>query len=130
MRKGQFMFKPGTLVLMLFIAVFGFLVYNWISGSVTDTGDQVIQDQSSAIECSRLDVDFLDLSYSENSTRISFRVNRDIEHLSARFEGGKNTTVQVHDIKRESIATASVNGTNYSEVRLKIDGCDQVFDYE
>ena len=124
------MFKPGTLVLILLIAVFGFFVYNWISGSVTDTGDQVIQDQSNAIECSRLDVDFLNLSYSENSTRVSFRVNRDIEHLSARFEGGKNTTVQVHDIKRESIATASVNGTNYSEVRLKIDGCDQVFDYE
>ncbi|PSG99994.1 MAG: hypothetical protein BRC28_01750 [Nanohaloarchaea archaeon SW_4_43_9] len=130
MRKGQFMFKPGTLVLMLFIAVFGFFVYNWISGSVTDTGDQVIQDQSNTIECSRLDVDFLDLSYSENSTRISFRVNRDIEHLSASFKGGRNTTVQVHDVKQESIATASVNGTNYSEVRLKIDGCDQVFDYE
>jgi len=55
-RKGAALLKPGTLLLFVFMAAFGFGVYSWASTSLIETREDSLNDQNNAIECSTLEI--------------------------------------------------------------------------
>lgn len=97
MDKGALLFKPGTIIMMFFIAVFGFVVFNWASDnvidSVGDSGDQATQ----ALECSRLETELIDTVEAGNSTQISYIINMDIEEVYIAAESSNGDTVTATD---------------------------------
>jgi hypothetical protein len=130
MIKGQLAFKPGTILLLVFIAVFGLFVYNWASSSVGETGNQTIEDQAEALECSRLSVEFLNFRQESNFTSVSFQFNQPVETANVNFRGKENKSVEIQRLKEGSMRTAEANGTGYSNVYISTEGCGKVFSYK
>lgn len=49
----------GNSLLVAFMALFGYFVFIWASSGISGAGDQALEDQQDAIECSQLQVDLL-----------------------------------------------------------------------
>jgi hypothetical protein len=123
------MFRPGTVLLIIFIAGFGFFVYNWATGSIDSTGDKALDEQKKAIECSQLTADFLRFGEEGNSTRITFQLTQDVETAEVDFRGERNSSIRLENLSKDSIHTAEANGTGYSDVYITTDGCGKTFSY-
>lgn len=121
--------KPGTVLLVFFIAVFGFFVFNWTSGSIQDTGEDALEDQQTAIDCSNLEIDFVQFNSFNGSTQLLFRLNQDIETAAIGFRGSQNDTVRIVNINETDLNRAVVNGTAYDNVVVRTGVCDQGFSY-
>lgn len=129
MIKGQLKFKPGTILLFFFIAGFGFFMYNWVSGSIQATGEESLNDQSSAIQCSGIDVDFIEFREENSSTVLTFQVNQDADRADVSFRGERNSSVRIEGVENGAIQTAQVNGTGYSNAYVMVGGCETPFRY-
>ncbi|MFQ3275322.1 MAG: hypothetical protein ACI9LV_000334 [Candidatus Nanohaloarchaea archaeon] len=129
MSKGQLKFKPGTILLFVFIAGFGFFMYNWASGSIQDTGDDAMMDQRSAIQCSQINVDFIGFREDDDSTVLTFQINEYADKVDVSFRGESNSSVRLQSIEKNTIQTARVNGTGYSNTYVFVDSCETPFSY-
>lgn len=130
MMRGQLLFRPGTVLLVIFIALFGYFVFSWASGSISGTGQQALQSQEEALDCSRLDVDFLGLTDDSNSTTVSFQVNMDVDDVKVSFQGKENRTVEIESLRQQELASAKARGNSYSDILVVVDGCGKVFRYQ
>lgn len=123
------MLKPGTVLIVLFIALLGFFVYNWAADSITETGDTTLQEQQNVLGCSELDIEIMDFSPQENVTKASFSSNQETENVSVVFVGENNVTVEFDRLQPRSMETASASGTGYSDVYIEVLGCGRVASY-
>lgn len=121
--------KPGTVLLIFFIAVFGLFVFNWSSGSIQDTGEEALEDQRSAIDCSNLEIDFVQFNSFNGSTQLLFRLNQDVETADIGFRGSQNDSVRIENINETDLNRAVVNGTGFDNVVVRTGECGQGFSY-
>jgi len=84
-RKGAALLKPGTLLLFVFMAAFGFGVYSWASTSLIETREDSLNDQNNAIECSTLEISNAGIQTTENGVKLFFESNKDLEHVNVNF---------------------------------------------
>lgn len=125
-RQGALLFKPGTLIMFFFIAVFGFIVFNWASGTVTDSVDDSGQQGQTAIECSNLKTEVLDINKAENGSRISFIVNKQLEevYILAKSSNGDNITRTVEEPVVGDINHLNVDLRDISAVSIETPLCE------
>lgn len=123
------MVKPGTVLIVVFIAVLGFFVYSWSADSITNTGDKTLQEQQNVIDCSKLDIEIMDFSPQDNVTKVSFSSNQETENVSAVFVGENNVTAEFDRLQPRSMETARASGTGYSNVYIEVQGCGRVASY-
>lgn len=121
--------KPGTVLLIFFIAAFGLFVFNWTSGSIQDTGEEALEDQRSAIDCSNLEIDFVQFNSFNGSTQLLFRLNQDVETADIGFRGSQNDSVRIENINETDLNRAVVNGTGFDNVVVRTGECGQGFSY-
>lgn len=126
MDKGALLFKPGTIIMMFFIAIFGFVVFNWASDnvidSVGDSGDQATQ----AIECSRLETELIDTVSSGNSTQVSYIINKDVEevYVAAESSNGHTDTVTDDEPVAGELNFVNIDLADVSSVSISTPVCD------
>lgn len=124
--EGAMTSRPETLVMMLFVGVFGILIFSWASNnlmsSVKDSGER----GSRAVECSEFKAEVVDINPSENSTEISFIINKEVEqvYVLAETAEGVNTTESVESPSVGDINTLDVGLTDISSVSLSTSLCD------
>ena len=128
-RKGAFL-RPGTILLFVFIALFGFGMYNWATTNLSDTRESSLEDQNNAIACSGLEIYEQGIQTSEDRVTLFFEVNRDVERVDLNFEGEKNITRTVRLVQKGRIQSSTVNMSNFSSVSLKTRECSRVFQFE
>lgn len=128
-REGAFL-RPGTILLFVFIALFGFGMYNWAITNISDTRESSLKNQANAIECSGLEIYEQGIQTSEDRVTLFFEVNRDVEQVDLNFEGEKNVTRTVRLVQKGRIQSATANMSNFSSVSLKTRECSRVFRFE
>jgi len=128
-RKGAFL-RPGTVLLFVFIALFGFGMYNWAITNIGETRENSIENQNNAIACSGLEIANQGIQRSEDQVTLFFESNRDVERLDLNFEGERNVTRTVRLVQKGKIESATANMSNFSSVSLKTRECSRVFEFE
>ncbi|MFB6143995.1 MAG: hypothetical protein ABEJ98_01665 [Candidatus Nanohaloarchaea archaeon] len=126
MGKGALLFKPGTLILMFFIAVFGLVVFNWASDSVTDSVDSSTRKGTQAIKCSDLKMEVVDTISAENSTELVFVVNKKLKsvYVIAKSSSGANVTEKVENPSPGDLNLVNVSLSDVESVSLRTPLCD------
>lgn len=128
-QKGAFL-RPGTILLFVFIALFGFGMYNWTITNLSETRESSLEDQSNAIACSGLEINEQGIQTSEDRVTLFFEVNKDVDEVDLNFEGEKNITRTVRLVQKGKIQSSTVNMSNFSSVSLKTRECSRVFEFE
>jgi hypothetical protein len=128
--KGALLLRPGTLVLFVFIAAFGFGVYSWASSSLNETREESLEGQTDAIVCSNLEISEEGLQVSEEQVTLFFEVNRDVERVDLSFEGNETITKTIRLVQKDRIQSATVELSDFSSVSLRIPDCSRIFEFE
>lgn len=128
--KGALLLRPGTLVLFVFIAAFGFGVYSWASSSLNETREDSLEGQTDAIVCSNLEISEEGLQVSEEQVTLFFEVNRDVERVDLSFEGNETFTKTIRLVQKDRIQSATVELSDFSSVSLRIPDCSRIFEFE
>jgi hypothetical protein len=128
--KGALLLRPGTLVLFVFIAAFGFGVYSWASSSLNETREDSLEGQTDAIVCSNLEISEEGLQVSEEQVTLFFEVNRDVERVDLSFEGNETITKTIRLVQKDRIQSATVELSDFSSVSLRIPDCSRIFEFE
>lgn len=128
--KGSTFLKPGTLLLFVFMAAFGYGMFNWATTNLAETRDNSMSQQSNAIECSNLEITEQGLRTSDNRVTLFFKVNRDVERVDLNFEGERNVTRTVRLVQEGRIQSSTANLSDFDNVVLKTPDCSRIFEFK
>lgn len=128
MPKGQLKFKPGTIILALFIAIAGYAIFTLVSGDMQSLNDKTLEDRQKTFDCSTLNIEFVDVREENNTLEVFFRPNRDLERVNVGFRGQDNSTRIIRDLRSSRLQNASATG-NFSSVHIKASSCSQIFSW-
>jgi len=128
--KGSAFLKPGTMLLFIFMAAFGYGVFNWATTNLSETRDNSLNQQSNAIECSNLEITEQGLRTSGDRVTLFFEVNRDVERVDLNFEGERNIKRTVRLVQEGRIQSSTANLSEFDNVVLKTPHCSRIFKFE
>lgn len=123
--KGQ-MFKPGTVALVIFIAIVGYMSYTLVSGNVNEIGETASDERKAAMDCSELDVNFVEVDEKDRNVTVFFRSSDDLSGISIGFEG-LNTTRTMTDIQANTIHNATVNVSDFDNIYIETARCPDAY---
>ena len=119
--KGQ-RFKPGTVVLFFVIAVVGYMSYTLVSGNIQELGSSAEDEREVVMDCSTLELEFVDVSETREGVRVFFRSNDDLAGVGVGAESS-NKTSTVEDVEKDRMYNATLNVSDYSGLYLETDRC-------
>lgn len=125
-REGELLFRPGTLVLLFFIAVFGFAVFNWAANNVIASVEKSGDEGTQAIDCSELDAKVIAISEANNRTKVSFVINKEVEevYVLAVSPDGSNTTETVNYPETGEINSVNMGIEDVSSASVSTSLCE------
>ena len=129
-RKGAVPFKPGTVFLLVLIAVLGYGMFIWADANVGKANKTSLEDQKNAIVCSNIEVSNEGIQESQNQTTLFFSTNMDVEKLNFEFNGTKIVTKTLESVERDQLESVSVNITEFSSVSAKVPDCGRDFRFQ
>lgn len=124
--KGQFKFKPGTVVLFFFIAIVGYTSYTLVAGNLHEIGTSTSEERESVMQCSELNIEFVDVNQFDEQVQIFFRSNKDLSGVNIGFDGS-NTTRLVEDVRANTLYNTTVNISDYSNIYIETDRCADAY---
>jgi len=124
---GNFLIRPGTLLLILVIGLVLFGLFNWASDTFSQTEEQSLENQENAIRCSNLNIDIIEGSRNSTHEVVYIQANQPIDSLLVEFEGSGNHTELIENVEKSSIVEASAPMETVKRVRVRVSGCNRVF---
>jgi len=124
----DFLVKPGTAMMIIFIAAFGIMMFTWTSNYFTTQGESSQEKQENVLDCSSLEISIVDIEQKNSSVEAFFRSNKKVDRIYVNFEGARNVTKLVNDISPGSLQTASANLSNASRLYFSPEGCSKIFE--
>lgn len=124
--KGQLSFKPGTVALAIFIAIVGYIAFTLVSANVNQLGETAREDQDAAMDCSELDVQFINIDQTDDGVEVFFRINTDLQGVEVGLENSNETDL-VENVKANQLHNASLNVSSYSRVYIDTGRCNNPF---
>lgn len=119
--------RPGTLFIVIIAALIGLSVLSW-SENLLQSTDESSDQGSRAIECSTLDINFVDEETNGTHHTVFIQLNKDVDALAVTFEGNDdNTTRIVENPGSGSVSEVTVQVSNVSDIRADVKSCSRVF---
>lgn len=123
----ELIIRPGTLFLFVLIAALGIGMFTWASDYMTQTGEQSLEEQRQAIDCSGLDVDFRGNSTNETHTTFYIEFDQPVEAAIAEFSGEINYTHTETDFRTGELRGFSAPFHDIDGLNVYVQNCDRVF---
>lgn len=119
--------KPGSILIILLIGAVLVGLVGWAENTFQNSEKESLEDQDQAIECSSVNVDFVDQRKEGENYTVYLQVNEPVEALMVQFEGSDNATRIIEDVETNSIVKASAPLDSLSKVKARVKGCDRIF---
>lgn len=120
--------RPGALLIFLIAAIIGMAIFNWSGNMLDRTGEISENQRQEALECSTLEVNFVDSNRDSGNFTVFFQVNKDVEAVAVTLQGEeKNATRVIEDPGKGAIYPATAELDRLKSVKAVVEGCKRVF---
>lgn len=122
--RGSALLRPGTVFIVALGLVIGMGIYNW-SESLFPSAEQ--NGSSKAIDCSTLQVNFVDTQQNGTHKLVYVQTNRD-QPYAVTFEGESgNFTRIIDDPAPGEVSEIAAPLSSVEDVEVAVNGCSRVF---
>ncbi len=130
MSDNTMLIKPGTLFIFLIIGGLVFAMYTWADDTLERSKNQSLEDQRKAIQCSNVEVRFIDRQFNGTHTTIFVQVNHPVRALLVNFYSrDRNVSRVVNRPEQNSLLRVEAPVGTSSDVEALTAGCERVFNY-
>jgi len=120
--------RPGTLFVMVLAVGVGFAVFGWTGDILEDTEKGPAEQSSRAVECSKLDVDFIGEDRNSTHQTIYVQADQDVQTMAVIFYGEeKNITRLVDYGPATSVSEISASVPDAEDIEVQVQGCSRTF---
>lgn len=123
----ELIIRPGTLFLFVLIAALGIGMFTWASDYMQTSGEQSLEEQRKAIDCSGLEINFRGNSTNETHTTFYIEVDQPVEAAVAEFSGEQNYTHTETDFRSGELRGFSAPFHDIKSLKVYVRNCERVF---
>lgn len=121
--------SPGALFVLGIGVLMLFGMHAWATDSFDRLGNQSVDEQQRSVDCTTVQIDFIDSSVDENGSKVFVQPNQDLEALMVIFygSGDERTTQVIPNVGSNSVVSANSSITDLQGMEARAQSCDRSF---